>query len=102
MRKSRRWSARCFETKGSRPAGSRASSLPRRLEVDRIEPDVVLLDGDGSGGYGQSWSSAAWLRARRPAIPVIMFTAHNADLAEAQLGVTERSQQASFVGFVAK
>src|SRR5688572_20849703 len=57
-------------------------------EVERLAPDVVLLDGGGSAGYGPSWSIAAWLHERHAPIPVIMFTAHACDLAEAQLGQT--------------
>lgn len=71
-------------------------------EVESLEPNLVLLDGSDSGGYGQSWSVAAWLRARVPAIPVIMFTAHATELFEARLSATDRSQQAGFVDFVAK
>src|SRR5688500_17612529 len=26
-----------------------------QAEVARLEPDIVLLDGDGFGGYGESW-----------------------------------------------
>ena len=71
-------------------------------EVARLEPDVVLLDGWDATGYGQSWIDAAWLHARARPIAVIMFTSHTADLQEAQLGESERSQAAAFVGLVAK
>ena len=64
-----------------------------------LEPDVVLLDGGDGGGYGDSWVNAAWMRERSRPIPVIMFTAHTRELAEAQLGVSERSKSAAFVGF---
>ena len=73
-----------------------------RRMVARLEPDVVLLDGGDAAGYGQSWSTAAWLHARERPIGVIMFTAHARELAEAQLGASGRSQGAAFVGFVAK
>jgi DNA-binding response OmpR family regulator len=53
-------------------------------EVARLEPDAVLLDGADSGGNGRSWGIAAWLHARQPAVPVVMFTAHAVDLAEGQ------------------
>ena len=72
-----------------------------RRMVARLEPDVVLLAGGDAAGYGQSWSTAAWLHARERPIGVIMFTAHARDLAEAQLGASGRSQGAAFVGFVA-
>jgi DNA-binding NtrC family response regulator len=70
--------------------------------VGRLEPDVVLLDGWNAAGYGESWDNAAWLHERRRPIAVIMFTAHARELAEAQLGKTERSHRAAFVGFVSK
>jgi DNA-binding NtrC family response regulator len=71
-------------------------------EVARLEPDVVLLAGADRSGYGPAWKDAAWLHARNRPIAVIMFTAHAWDLAEAQLGESERSQRAAFDGFLAK
>jgi DNA-binding NtrC family response regulator len=71
-------------------------------EVARLEPDVVLLDGGDGAGYGQSWNNAAWLHERRRPIGVIMFTAHARELAEGQLGESERSQLAAFAGFIPK
>lgn len=73
-----------------------------QAEVARLEPEVVLLDGGGAAGYGQSWNSAAWLRTRGRPIAVIMFTAHQLDLAEAMVGQSERSRCAQFVGFLPK
>jgi len=73
-----------------------------QAEVDRLEPDVVLLDGGDTTGYGSSWMNAAWMRGRSRPIPVIMFTAHTSELAEAQMGVSERSKNAGFVGFLSK
>jgi CheY-like chemotaxis protein len=70
--------------------------------VARLEPNVVLLDGASSVGYGQSWCTAAWLSERDRQTPVVMFTAHARDLAEAQLGESARSQRAAFAGIVAK
>jgi CheY-like chemotaxis protein len=70
--------------------------------VLRIEPDLVLLDGEGAAGYGQSWRTAAWLHARMRPIPAIMFTAHAADLAEAQSSETPRSQHAAFAEVISK
>jgi CheY-like chemotaxis protein len=46
--------------------------------------------------------NAAWMRGRSRPIPVIMFTAHTSELAEAKLGVSERSKKAAFVGFLSK
>jgi CheY-like chemotaxis protein len=71
-------------------------------EVARLEPDVVLLDGGDGRDYGYSWLNAAWMRERTRPIPVIMFTAHARELAEAQLGASERSKSAAFVGFLPK
>jgi CheY-like chemotaxis protein len=71
-------------------------------EIARLEPDVVLLDGGDGREYGYSWLSAAWMRERPRPIPVIMFTAHAMELAEAQLGASERSKSAAFVGFLPK
>ena len=70
--------------------------------VARLEPDVVLLDGGDGRDYGESWLNAVWMRERTRPIPVIMFTAHARELAEAQLGVSERSKSAAFVGFLPK
>jgi hypothetical protein len=46
-----------------------------------------------------SWLKAAWMRERSRPIPVIMFTAHTRELAEAQLGVSDRSKSAGLPGF---
>jgi CheY-like chemotaxis protein len=70
--------------------------------VARLEPNVVLLDGASSVGYGQSWCTAAWLSERDRRTPVVMFTAHAQDLTEARLGESARSQRAAFAGIVAK
>ena len=79
-----------------------AQSSVVRAEVTRLEPDVVLLDGTGGAGYGASWVNAAWMRERTRPIPVIMFTAHTRELAEAQLRVSDRSKSAAFLGFLPK
>jgi len=81
---------------------SRTEPALIHAEVARLEPDVVLLDGSGGVSYGFSWMNAAWMRERSRPIPVIMFTAHAAELAEAQMGVTERSKKAAFVGVLPK
>jgi len=67
------------------------------------EPDAVLLDGSGDGStYGRSWDEAARLTRRRPRIPVVMFTAHKGDIAEATARQTERSVLADFAAVVSK
>jgi DNA-binding NtrC family response regulator len=73
-----------------------------RAAVNRLEPDIVLLDGSDKLGYSDSWADAAWLHERARPFAVIMFTSHASDLAEGQLRETERSQRAAFVGFVGK
>jgi CheY-like chemotaxis protein len=83
------------ELRDARPATIQA-------EVARLEPDVVLLDGGDGRDYGYSWLNAAWMRERTRPIPVITFTAHAMELAEAQLGASERSKSAAFVGFLPK
>ena len=71
--------------------------------VGRIEPDVVLLDGESQNdGYGTSWAAAAALATRHRAIPVVMFSAHGGDMREARDGATKRSQAARFAGIVPK
>jgi CheY-like chemotaxis protein len=81
-----------------------ANAHPTALqsEVARLEPDVVLLDGSGPTSDGESWDSAAWLRTRDRPIAAIMVTGHLTDLAEAQLGLSQRSQRAAFVGVLPK
>jgi DNA-binding response OmpR family regulator len=73
-----------------------------RAEAARIEPDVVLLDGAGKLGYGESWAGAAWLHERARPIAVIMFTSSARDIAEGEQGESVRSRKAAFVGFVSK
>jgi DNA-binding response OmpR family regulator len=73
-----------------------------QAEVARLEPDVVLLDGGDGTDYGYSWLNATWMHERSRPIPVVMFTAHTRELAEAQLGLSERSKSAAFVGFLPK
>lgn len=67
------------------------------------EPDAVLLDGESDWrGYGASWTEAASLSGRKRRVPVVMFTAHAADAAEARLAESERSRRADFAGILAK
>jgi hypothetical protein len=69
-------------------------------EVNRFEPDVVLLDSSDRIEYGESWRVASRLHERGHPVRVIMFTCHTADLAEGRLRLTERSQRAALVEFV--
>jgi CheY-like chemotaxis protein len=71
--------------------------------IGRLEPDVVLLDGQSQFiGYGSSWDEAAHLAKRRRRVPVVMFSAHGPDVREAREGASARSQAAGFTGILAK
>lgn len=71
--------------------------------VGSLEPDAVLLDGESrDAGFGSSWLEAAKLADRLRAVPVIMFTAHAADLAEARAAVSRRVAAARFAAVLAK
>jgi CheY-like chemotaxis protein len=90
---------------GRRPGGFDGVRRTARRDpgdVARLGPDVVRLDGANPTEYGQSWCTAAWLNERDRRTPVVMFTAHAQDLAEAQLGESARSRRAAFAGIVAK
>jgi DNA-binding response OmpR family regulator len=73
-----------------------------RVAVGQLEPDCILLDGEGAEGYGTSWEDAAWVRARARPIPTIMFTAHEKAVKEAREGISDRAQQAGFAGILPK
>ena len=73
-----------------------------RIAVNQLEPDCILLDGASPGEYGSSWEDAAWIANRDRAIPVIMFTAHQAALDEADTMESERSRDARFSGILPK
>jgi CheY-like chemotaxis protein len=71
--------------------------------IGRLEPDVVLLDGEShSSGYGHSWAEAEHLSQRSRRIPVVMFTAHGEDIREATDRGSARSRAAEFAGIIAK
>jgi FixJ family two-component response regulator len=70
--------------------------------VNRLEPDVVLLDGCDRLEYGASWRVASWLHERQRPIKVIMFAVTRLILQGGRLRLTERSQRAAFIGFVSK
>ena len=69
--------------------------------VGRLEPDVILLDSASSADYGASWELAAALTNRRRPVPVVMFTAHGAAVAEASAG-SARTQAAGFAAILPK
>jgi CheY-like chemotaxis protein len=70
--------------------------------VGQLEPDCVLLDSASSSGYDQAWIDAASLGTRSRRVPVVMFTAHSRDAAEAREGTTSRALAANFVAVLEK
>jgi signal transduction histidine kinase len=71
--------------------------------IARWRPRCVILDGDpGSRGHELSWADAAAIRRAHPGLPVIMFTADPASLAEARAGTTARSKAAGYAGVIDK
>ncbi len=71
--------------------------------VAQWHPRCVILDGEiTSTGATRTWEDAAAIRRAHPALPVVMFTADGAALAEAGLGTSRRSRAASFAGLVSK
>lgn len=73
-----------------------------KAAIDRIEPDVVLLDGGNPAAYGPSWEMARWLAARSRPIPAVMLTAHGADREEAIFDESERAKSAHMAAVIAK
>jgi signal transduction histidine kinase len=71
--------------------------------VDRWQPRCVILDGETrSTGASRTWDDAAAIRRAHPNLPVVMFTADGAALAEADANTSRRSRAASFAGIVSK
>lgn len=71
--------------------------------VDRWQPRCVILDGEiRSTGASRTWDDAAAIRRAHPTLPVVMFTADGAALAEADANTSRRSRAASFAGIVSK
>jgi len=71
--------------------------------VARWRPHCVILDGEvRSTGASRTWDDAAAIRRAHPSLPVVMFTADSAALAEADANTTTRSRAASFAGIVSK
>jgi CheY-like chemotaxis protein len=73
-----------------------------RAAVGRLEPDCVLLDGEGPAGFGREWADAAWLSARGRRVPVVMFTVSQRDADEGAAGESARSRAAGFSAVVRK
>ncbi|HEX5578172.1 MAG TPA: response regulator [Candidatus Limnocylindria bacterium] len=70
--------------------------------VGQLEPDCILLDSGSSTGYEVAWQEAAEMAARGRRVPVVMFTAHAQDVAEARAGTSARAAAAEFVAVLDK
>ena len=71
--------------------------------VARRHPRCIILDSDpGSKGHERSWADAAAIRRLHPDLPVLMFTADPASMAEARAGTTARSKAAGYTGVIDK
>jgi signal transduction histidine kinase len=71
--------------------------------IARWKPRCIILDSEpGSDGHRRSWLDAAAIRRAHPDIPVLMFTADPAALAEARAGTTTRSKAAGYAGVIDK
>ena len=73
-----------------------------RVATNQLEPGCVLLDGEGAGGYGQSWEDAAWLSARARRVPVVMFSAQVEAANEVDENVSGRARAAGFAAVIRK
>ena len=71
--------------------------------IARWHPRCVILDSEpGSKGHERSWADAAAIRRAYPEVPVLMFTADPASIAEARAGKTARSKAAGYAGVLDK
>jgi signal transduction histidine kinase len=71
--------------------------------IARRRPRCIILDSDpGSTGHERSWADAAAIRRSHPELPVLMFTADPASMAEARAGNTVRSKAAGYTGVIDK
>lgn len=71
--------------------------------IERWKPQCIILDSDpGSKGHERSWADAAAIRRAHPELPVLMFTADPASMAEARAGNTARSRAAGYAGVIDK
>lgn len=74
-----------------------------KAAILRWRPKCVILDSDpGSKGHQRSWADAAAIRRAHPDLPVLMFTADPAAMAEARAGTTARSRAAGYAGVIDK
>ena len=71
--------------------------------VERWRPQCVIMDSEPpADGHGRSWADAAAIRRAHPGLPVLMFTADAASMAEARAGTSARSRAAGFAGVMDK
>lgn len=71
--------------------------------IARRQPRCIILDSDpGSAGHERSWADAATIRRQHPELPVLMFTADPASMAEARAGTTARARAAGYTGVIDK
>jgi signal transduction histidine kinase len=71
--------------------------------IVRWKPRCVILDSEpGSKGHERSWADAAAIRRAHPDLPVLMFTADPASLAEVRAGTSRRSRAAGYAGVIDK
>jgi len=71
--------------------------------VERWRPRCVILDSEPpADGHARSWADAAAIRRAHPGLPVLMFTADAASMAEARAGTSARSRAAGFAGVMDK
>ena len=76
---------------------------PLLRTIGRLEPDaLVLLDGFAAASYGDAWDLAAGIRNQPRPVPVVMFTAHAFDIAEAEEATSDRSTRAGFAAILSK
>ncbi len=71
--------------------------------IVRWRPRCIILDSDpGSKGHQRSWADAAAIRRAHPDLPVLMFTADPAAMAEVRAGTSVRSKAAGYAGVIDK
>jgi CheY-like chemotaxis protein len=88
-------------------AGYEHVSIAEHAEISaaivRWRPRCIILDSEpGSAGHARSWSDAAAIRRAHPEIPVLMFTADPASMAEARSKKSPRSLAADYTGVLDK
>ena len=88
-------------------AGYEHVSIAEHSEISaailRWKPRCIILDSEpGSPGHERSWADAAAIRRAHPDLPVLMFTADPASMAEARAKKSARSTAAGYTGVLDK